>query len=76
MDAAAINRGDKRDGQKNAWQKIKINRQIVAIGKGHGTQVILSDGDGVSTAAMRVGSRALKVKDLPLPVGQGELKLP
>ncbi|MGH8125054.1 MAG: PIN domain-containing protein [Rhodanobacteraceae bacterium] len=76
MDAAALNRGDKRDGQKNAWQKIKIDRQIVAIGKVHGTQVILSDDDDVSAAAMRVGIRTFKVKDLPLPVSQGELKLP
>jgi len=76
MDAAALSRGDKRDGQKDAWQKIKIDRQIVAIGKTHGTQMILSDDDGVHATAMRVGIRARRVRELSLPVSQGELRLP
>ncbi len=76
LDASAIGRGDKRDGQKDAWQKIKIDRQIVAIGKTHGTQWYVSDDDGVRATAMRIGVRSSRVAELPLPVTQGELRLP
>jgi hypothetical protein len=76
LDASAIGRGDKRDGQQDAWQKIKIDRQIVAIGKTHGAQWYISDDDGVRATAMRIGVRSSKVAELPLPVTQGELKLP
>lgn len=76
LDASAIGRGDKRDGRTEAWQKIKIDRQIVAIGKANGTQAFLSDDEGVHAAAKRIGVRAINVRDLELPVSQGELKLP
>lgn len=32
LDRASIGAGDKRDGSTAPWQKIKIDRQIVAIG--------------------------------------------
>lgn len=75
LDAAAIGRGDKRDGRKDAWQKVKIDRQIVAIGKANGTQAFLSDDAGVEAIAKRIGIRTMKVCDLELPATQGELKL-
>lgn len=75
LDAAAIGRGDKRDGRKDAWQKVKIDRQIVAIGKANGTQAFLSDDSGVEAAAKRIGIRTMNVRDLELPVTQSQLKL-
>ena len=75
MDAAALGRGDKRDGRKDAWQKVKIDRQIVAIGKANGTQAFLSDDFGVETAAKRIGVPTMNVRNLELPTTQGELKL-
>ena len=75
MDAAALGRGDKRDGRKDAWRKVKIDRQIVAIGKANGTQAFLSDDFGVETAAKRIGVPTMNVRNLELPTTQGELKL-
>lgn len=75
LNAAAIGRGDKRDGRKDAWQKIKVDRQIVAIGKANGTQAFISDDDDVHAIAKRIGIRTMNVRDLELPVSQGELKL-
>ena len=44
---AAVGRGDKRSGLADSpWQKLKIDRQIVAIAKSRGIRVIYStDGD-------------------------------
>jgi hypothetical protein len=75
LNAAAIGRGDKRDGRKDAWQKIKVDRQIVAIGKANGTQAFISDDGDVQAIAKRIGIRTMNIRDLELPVSQGELKL-
>lgn len=76
MDAAAIGRGDKRDGSLSPWQKIKIDRQVVAIAKTQGAKLIVSDDDGVCAAALRVGIRSTKIDDLPLPDSSRQAKLP
>ena len=38
IDAAALGRKNKRDGSSDAWQKIKVDRQIVAIAKSNGRE--------------------------------------
>lgn len=67
LNAAAQGRGDKRDGNSQAWQKIKIDRQIVAIAKARGAKLIISDDEGVKEAAARVGISVLKVDELEFP---------
>ncbi len=76
FDAAALGRKDKRDGSEEPWQRIKIDRQIVAIAKVHAAKLIISDDGGVRDAAARVGIAALSVDELPLPDHSRQRKLP
>lgn len=77
MDAAALGRGDKKDGAPESWQKVKIDRQVVAIAKATGAELIITSDVGVRTSAMRVGIPSLAVSELSLPpeVMQGKLRL-
>ena len=65
LDRAAIGSGDKKDGLDQPWQKIKIDRQIVAIGKARGATPVISDDRGIRNNALRVGMRALTIAELP-----------
>lgn len=76
IDAAAIGRDDKRDGSEQAWQKIKVDRQIVAIAKSQGAKLIVSDDEGVRDTAARVGISAVNIDALPLPDHARQTKLP
>lgn len=76
IDAAAIGREDKRDGSEQAWQKIKIDRQIVAIAKSQGAKLIVSDDEGVRDTAARVGINAVSIDGLPLPDHARQTTLP
>jgi predicted nucleic acid-binding protein len=71
------NGSGKKDGVDAHWQKIKIDRQIVAIAKARGALLIVSRDDGVRSNALRVGIQALTVQELELPESakQGKLEL-
>ena len=78
MDAAALARPDgKKDGLNSSWQKIKIDRQIVAIAKACGAKLIITSDKDIQANARRVGIEALAVAQLHLPdsARQGNLKL-
>ncbi|SEA98440.1 hypothetical protein SAMN05444680_10517 [Variovorax sp. YR216] len=78
LDRAAM-RGseDKKDGSDAPWQKVKIDRQIVAIAKANGAGLVISRDKGVRNNALRVGMSAIKVEELELPMSarQGKLAL-
>jgi len=76
LDAAAIGRQDKRDGSEEHWQKVKIDRQIVAVAKTNGSKLIVSDDAGVRANATRAGIRSLRIDDLVLPDSARQHKLP
>lgn len=76
MGAAALGRADKRDGLKDSWQKVKVDRQIVAIAKVVGATLIVSSDEGVRTHAMRVGLHAMTIQELPFPEDMLQGKLP
>lgn len=77
MDRAALNAsGDKKDEVDAHWQKIKIDRQIVAIGKAKGAALVISADGGVRNNALRVGMKALRIEDLELPDEAKQHKLP
>lgn len=76
LDAAALGRKDKKDGLKEHWQKIKIDRQNVAIAKACGAGMIVSDDEGVIANALRVGIRAVKLADLPISPDSMQGRLP
>jgi len=67
LDRAALGSGDKKDGRTEPWQHIKVDRQIVAIGKACGARMVISMDGAVRSTAKRVGWLALSIQDLPLP---------
>lgn len=75
LDRAALGSGDKKDETIAPWQKIKIDRQIVAIGKVHGAGMIISGDGGVRNNALRVGIRATRIDELELPESAKQIKL-
>jgi predicted nucleic acid-binding protein len=57
----------KKLGLTSNWQKIKIDRQIVAIAKVHGADAIYTTDGDLKTLAGDSGIPVLHVADLPLP---------
>lgn len=76
MDAAALARGNKRDGADEPWQRVKLDRQIVGVAKVHGAKLIISDDDGVRKAAARQGIATMGVDELPFPDSKRQAPLP
>ena len=75
IDGAALFRRDKKDSSTKPWQKIKIDRQIVAIAKAAGAGLIVSNDADIHVTAARVGIRAARVEELEFPdsARQGEI---
>ena len=67
--------GDKRDGSTEPWQHIKIDRQIVAIGKTHGAKLFITRDGPAKTAALRSGIEAWDITELPLSPADAQGKL-
>ncbi len=67
LDAGAVADGDKKDGVRSAWQKVKIDRQILAIAKVHGCDRIVTGDRDVVALAGRAAIAAQRVTELPLP---------
>ena len=63
----AIDAGNKKSGAAGPWQKVKVDRQIVAIAKVHGVDELYSDDDDVRRMAEADGVAVRGVADLPLP---------
>lgn len=66
MNAHALASGDKFSGSTEPWQKVKFDRQIVAIAKVSGEDTIYSDDPGVRKFAQANGLKAYGVHDLGL----------
>lgn len=64
---AALGRGDKRSGATGAWQKVKVDRQIVAVAKVHGARILYSDDADVRTLGAESGILVVNTGELPLP---------
>lgn len=76
IDRAALGAGDKRDGRLDAWQKIKIDRQIVAIGKALGVGLVVAEDAGVRSTALRLGMQVRTLNELDLPPTGVQANLP
>ncbi|HEV3038417.1 MAG TPA: hypothetical protein VHA33_11630 [Candidatus Angelobacter sp.] len=59
--------GDKRGGVASPWNKVKFDRQIVAISKVQGVSKIYSDDGDVSKFARKVGIEPVASWELALP---------
>lgn len=58
---------DKRGGIDENWQRIKFDRQILAVARVHEAVRIYSDDKSLGKAAERLGIPVIKTADLPLP---------
>lgn len=63
----ALDEGDKKQGSAAPWQKIKVDRQIVAIARTEGITKIYSDDDDLRRPAKRLGIDVIGIAELPLP---------
>ncbi len=67
MTREAMRVGDKKDGSSSHWQKVKIDRQIIAIARVQGVRVIYSDDGGVAAFAGKIGIPVVQTWNMPLP---------
>jgi hypothetical protein len=67
MTRDALRAGDKKDGSIAPWQKVKIDRQIIAIARVRGVERIYSDDAGVASFAAKVGLPVVQTWTMPLP---------
>jgi hypothetical protein len=75
MSAAAIAAGDKKSGISAPWQKVKIDRQIAAIGVMERATTIFADDLDIVRLAKAAGIEVVNSWSLPLPPedAQGQL---
>ena len=66
LDRSAKGGRDKKDGNDQNWQKIKIDRQVLAVGKANGATLVISRDKGVRNCADRTGIECLWIDELPL----------
>lgn len=66
-------KGDKRGGATAAWQKLKIDRQIVAIAKTNKAHTIYADDGDVRKFAEKIGIKVVSSWELPIPASKTPL---
>ena len=79
IELALLNRdvfasADRKNNQE-AYQKIKIDRQILAVLKSRGATEIYTDDGGLSNRARMCGITPVGIADLPLPPDEQQMKL-
>ncbi len=67
MTRDALATGDKSGGSTSPWQKVKFDRQIIAIARANNSEAIYSDDDGVAKFGEALGMRVVRTWQLPLP---------
>lgn len=67
MTREAIQAGDKRAGSKQAWQKVKVDRQVIAIARVERATSIYADDLGLVAYAKLLGMDVFSTWDLKLP---------
>jgi predicted nucleic acid-binding protein len=72
MELLARNKGSKRHplNPETPWQKVKFDRQIVAIAKIHNCHTIYSDDRDVKNIAEDVGIKVVSCWELDFPIGK------
>lgn len=78
MTRGAIRVGDKKAGSPEPWQKVKIDRQIIAIARTNQVERIYSDDNGIKHFAELIGMQVIQTWEMPLPPedAQGMLTFP
>jgi predicted nucleic acid-binding protein len=76
LTSTAIGAGGKRGSASNQpWQKVKIDRQILAIAKVHQATTIYTCDGGLAKIASAEGLKVCHVADLPLPPLKSQAEL-
>ncbi|MHC8508871.1 MAG: hypothetical protein ACYYKD_05645 [Rhodospirillales bacterium] len=65
MTREAMDAGDKRGGVDDTMAKIKYDRQIIAISRVAGAEVIYSDDKGLAAFGRKIGLAVVSVAELP-----------
>lgn len=73
MTQEALARGDKKSGSTQPWQKVKFDRQIVAIARVAGAMKLYSDDENMKQFASLVGLDTVSTWELPIPEGTENL---
>jgi hypothetical protein len=80
MTRNAIDAGDKKSGSTEIWNKVKFDRQIMAIARVRQASALYTDDAGLRNLAASLDMPAFGIADLELPpeTAQGslDLKLP
>jgi hypothetical protein len=78
MTREALRAGDKKAGSPEPWQKVKLDRQIIAIARVNQVERIYSDDGGIKRFAELIGLQVVQTWEMPLPPEdpQGALALP
>ena len=75
LDSQAISDGDKKDGVRSSWQKVKIDRQIVAIAQvARCDRIVTGDAD-VEKVAGRAAIETTFVWQLDLPPAAAQIAM-
>jgi hypothetical protein len=67
MTREALRAGDKKAGSPQPWQKVKIDRQIIAIARTNQVERIYSDDEGLKHFAELIGMQVVQTWEMPLP---------
>lgn len=67
MTREALRHGDKFAGSESPWQKVKVDRQIIAIARVNSASTIYSDDKNLAKFAERIGLTVIPLRALPLP---------
>ena len=67
LETQARRHGNKKGGSKAAWQKVKVDRQVLAIAKLHGAAFLMTTDTQLSQLANSCGMATRIIDDLPLP---------
>lgn len=70
---AAKLKGDKKEGVASAWDKVKYDRQIIAIAKVEGASIVYSTDRHIHVHGTAWGIKVLNISDLPIPATQRNL---
>lgn len=73
MTREALQTGDKRGGSSAPWQKVKVDRQIIAVARVEGVARIYADDTSLVGFAKRLGMDVFSTWDLPVPAREENL---
>lgn len=75
MEQEAKIAGDKKGDGEASWQKVKVDRQILAIGRVAGVVDFYSDDTNLRKMALRLGISVKSISDMPIPPEAAQQKL-